>query len=73
MNISPEDIFTCITDYGIDAISYKLEKYIEQYIDNQELSHSIAASKALDLISEGYCKWDMKMIILQALKCSVML
>ena len=60
MNISPEDIFTCITDYGIDAISYKLEKYIEQYIDNQELSHSIAASKALDLISEGYCKWDIK-------------
>ena len=60
MNISSEDIFTCITDYGIDAISYKLEKYIEQYIDNQELSHSIAASKALDLISEGYCKWDIK-------------
>ena len=29
MNISSEDIFTCITDYGIDALSYKLEKCIE--------------------------------------------
>lgn len=60
MNISSEDIFTCIRDYGIDALSYKLENYIKQYIDNPELSYSIAASKALDLISEGYCKWDIK-------------
>lgn len=60
MNISPENICACITDYGIDALSYKLEEYIENYINNQDLSHSFAASKALALISEGYCKWDMK-------------
>lgn len=60
MDISSEDIFTCITDYGIDALSYKLEKSIEQYVANQQdLSHSIAASKALDIISEGYCNWDI--------------
>lgn len=59
MNISSEDVFTCITDYGIDALSYKLEEYVEQYIENQDLSRSIAASKALEIISKGYCKWDL--------------
>lgn len=60
MNISSEDILTCITDYGIDALSYILEDYIKQYMDNQDLSNRIAASKALDLIAEGYCNWDIK-------------
>lgn len=59
MNISSEDIFTCITDYGIDALSYKLEEYVEQYIANQDLSHSISASKALDIISKGGCNWNI--------------
>lgn len=60
MNISPEDIFTCITDYGIDTLSYKLEEFVEQYTENQEnLGRRIAASKALDIISEGYCNWDL--------------
>lgn len=59
MNLSPEDIFSCITDYGIDALSYKLEEYIEEYIDNQDFCHRTAASKALSLISQGYCNWDM--------------
>lgn len=59
MNISSEDIFSCITDYGIEALSYKLEEFIEEYLDNQDLSHSIAASKALDIISEGYCNWNI--------------
>lgn len=59
MNISSDDVFTCITDYGIEVLSYKLEKYIEQYIANQDFNHSVAASKALDIISEGYCKWDI--------------
>ena len=60
MNISPEDIFTCITDYDIDALSYKLEEFVEQYTENQEnLGRRIAASKALDIISEGYCNWDL--------------
>lgn len=59
LNISSEDIFTCITDYGIDALSYKLEEYVKQYIANQDLNRSIAASKALEIISKGYCKWDI--------------
>ena len=58
MNISSDDIFACITDYGIDALSYKLEEYINDYIKQQDLSHWLAASKALDLISKGYQNWD---------------
>ena len=60
MNISSEDVFTCITDYGIDELSYKLEEYIEQYIAYKDLNHSIAASKALEIISKGYCNWDIR-------------
>ena len=59
MNISPDDIFTCITNYGIDALSYKLEEYIETYIEDTILDNKIAASRALELISEDYCKWDI--------------
>lgn len=59
MNISPNDIFACITDYGIDALSYKLEEYIEKYIEDDSLENRIAASRALELISEDYCKWDI--------------
>lgn len=58
MNVSSDDICTCITDYGIEALFYKLEDYIEQYKANQNLDYGIAASKALDVISE--CKyWDI--------------
>ena len=60
MNISPDDIFACITDYGIDALSYKLEEYIEKYIEDDSLENRIAASRALEVISEDYCKWDIK-------------
>ena len=60
MNISTDSVFTCITDYGIDALSYKLEEYIEDYIENQDLSHSFAASKSLELISEGYLNWNVE-------------
>lgn len=59
MNISPDDIFACITDYGIDALSYKLEEYIEKYKEDASLGNRIAASRALELISEDYCKWDI--------------
>ncbi len=59
LNISSDDIFTCITDYGIDALSYKLEEYIEKYIEDTSLGNKIAASRALELISEDYCKWDI--------------
>ena len=58
MNISSDSIFACITDFGIDALSYKLEEYINDYITKQDLSHGLAASKALDLISKGYMDWD---------------
>lgn len=60
MDISPDDIFICITDYGIDALSYKLEEYIEKYIEDDSLENRIAASRALEVISEDYCKWDIK-------------
>lgn len=58
IEISSDDICSCITDYGIEALFYKLEDYIEQYKANQNLDYGIAASKALDVISE--CKyWDI--------------
>ena len=60
MNISPDSVFACITDYGINALSYKLEEYIEDYIENQVLSQSFAASKSLELISEGYLNWNVE-------------
>lgn len=60
MNISSDSVFSCITDYGIDALSYKLEEYIEDYIENQDFSHSLAASKSLELISEGYLNWNVE-------------
>ena len=60
MNISSDSVFVCITDYGIDALSYKLEEYIEDYIENQDFSHSFAASKSLELISEGYLNWNVE-------------
>lgn len=60
MNVSSDDIFACITDYGFDTLSYKLEEYIEKYIEDKSLGNKIAASRALDLISEDYCKWDIK-------------
>lgn len=58
MNVSSDDICACITDYGIEALSYKLEEYIEQYKVNQNLDYSIAASKALDVISD-YSYWGI--------------
>lgn len=60
MNISSEDIFGCIADYGINALSYKLGEYIEDYIRNQDINHKPAASHALALISKNYCIWDIK-------------
>lgn len=59
MSISSDSIFACITDFGIDALSYKLEEYINDHITKQNLSNYwLAASKALDLISKGYQNWD---------------
>lgn len=59
MNISPDNVFACITDYGIDDLSYILEEYINYYIKLQNLSNKLVASKALELISKGYCNWNL--------------
>ena len=59
MNISPDNVFACITDYGIDELSYILEEYINYYIKLQNLSNKLVASKALELISKGYCNWNL--------------
>lgn len=60
MNISSDSVFVCISEYGIDTLSYKLEEYINDYIQHKDLSHKLAASKALELISEGYLNWDIE-------------
>lgn len=60
INISPESVFNCITNYGIETISYKLEEYINNYKTQQNLSNKFAASKALELISEGYLDWNIE-------------
>ena len=60
MNISSDSIFVCITDYGIEALSYKLEEYIEEYIENQDLDHKLAALKSLELIANGYLDWSIE-------------
>lgn len=59
INISPDDIISCITDYGISTLSYKLEEYIADYVKHPNAHNSIPAAKALKLISEGYCQWDL--------------
>ena len=60
MNISSDSIFVCITDYGIEALSYKLEEYMEEYIENQDLDHKLAALKSLELIANGYLDWSIE-------------
>ena len=60
MNISPDSILACITDYDLDALSYKLEEYIEEYIQNQDSEHCFVASKALKLLSTGYGNWNIE-------------
>lgn len=60
MNISSDSIFVCITDYGIETLSYKLEEYIEEYIENQDLDHKLAALKSLELIANGYLDWSIE-------------
>ena len=60
MNISSDSVFACITDYGLNTLSYKLEEYIKDYIQQQDLGHKLAASKALELISEGYLNWNIE-------------
>lgn len=60
INISPDNIFDCIADYGIDALDFKLEEYIDEYIHEPDLDHRYSAFHALELISEGHCGWDIE-------------
>lgn len=60
INMSHNDILICITDYRIDALSYKLEEYIHTYIKNPVLDNFSAAKDSLTLIAHGYCNWDLK-------------
>ena len=60
MNISSDSVFACITDYGINALSYKLEEYIDEYINNQDIDHQLAASKSLELIANGCLDWSIE-------------
>ena len=60
MDISSDSVFSCITDYGINTLSYKLEEYIDDYINNPDLSHRFAASKSLELISKEYLNWNIE-------------
>lgn len=60
MKISSDSVFACITDYGFNALSYKLEEYINDYIQQQDLGHKLVASKALELISKGYLNWSVE-------------
>ncbi|MBO5058116.1 MAG: ATP-binding protein [Prevotella sp.] len=60
MNLNHENIIACISDYGLDALSYKLEEYVEEYLINQDINHVLAASNALKLISKGFCQWGLE-------------
>ena len=60
MNISSDGILACITDYGIYALSYKMEEYIEEYVNNQDADHQRAALKSLVLIADGYLDWGLE-------------
>lgn len=60
LNVSHKDILSCITDYGIDALSYKLEEYIQSYVNHPDIDHFLVAKDSLDLIAQGYCNWELK-------------
>ncbi len=60
INISSEDIISCISDYGIMAFSYKLEEYIKSYVEHPDTDHFPAAKSSLELIAQGYGNWNIK-------------
>lgn len=60
MNYNHKNIISCITEYGIDLLSYKLEEYIEDYIAHQDGNGMLAASDSLEIIaSNEYCHWTL--------------
>lgn len=60
LRISPDDIMECITEYGMDFLSYKLEEYVNTFIAEQSQENAYVASKALELIAKGYVKWSVE-------------
>lgn len=60
MNFHYENTITCITEYGIDVLSYKLEEFVEEYVKCQDINHVSAALKSLELIAtDKYCQWTL--------------
>lgn len=60
INISWKDIVSCIADYKIEALTYKLEEYIQSYVEHPDIDYFLAAKSSLELIAEGYCNWGIK-------------
>lgn len=60
LNISPDDIISCITEYGMGSLSYKLEEYVDIFIAKQSQENAYVASKALELIAKDYVKWGVE-------------
>lgn len=60
LKISPDDIMSCITEYGMGSLSYKLEEYVDIFIAKQSQENAYVASKALELIAKDYVKWDVE-------------
>lgn len=62
LKISPDDIMECITEYGMDFLSYKLEEYVNTYVADQSQENAYIASKALELIAKDYVNGVLKII-----------
>ena len=60
LNISLDDIMSCITEYGMGSLSYKLEEYVDIFIAKQSQENEYVASKALELIAKDYVKWGVE-------------
>lgn len=58
-NCSTEDVITSISDYGIEMLAYKLEEYIQSYIEHPDIHHLIPAKASLELIAKGHCNWNL--------------
>ena len=60
LKISPDDIMSCITEYGMLSLSYKLEEYVNTFVAEQSQENAYVASKALELIAKDYVKWGVE-------------
>ena len=60
LKISPDDIMSCITEYGMLSLSYKLEEYVNTFVAKQSQENAYIASKALELIAKDYVKWGVE-------------